>query len=285
MEKLTFPIRGEKFQLSVEATDHLCHKRTKYQTIDIYETEVFGKVMLLDGHVQLTTFDERAYHECLVQIPLLNLPSAKKALVIGGGDGGAIRELCKHPSLEQIDLVEIDEEVIYGSKKFLPSVGSNSFDDPRVRIYIQDAIDYVHNENGTYDLIIMDSTDVYEDQPDSLSVELFSDQFYADCREALTESGVLVTQADNPVFCPYSLEKIGQRLAKIFHHSEAYVGLVPSFGGFSAFCYGAKKELFTPTWNFNLGNQAGMQVDLEYLNPLTYNLAFNYFNFNPFRTA
>src|SRR5688572_17099164 len=109
---LSFPIRGDKLSMRVAVKEHLHHQVTQYQTIDIYDTEVFGKVLLLDGHVQLSVLDERAYHESLVHIPMLSLDSPKRALVVGGGDGAVLRELCKHATLETIDMVEIDQGVI-----------------------------------------------------------------------------------------------------------------------------------------------------------------------------
>ncbi len=108
----TIPIRSDKLQMSFAVTSELCNVQTEFQNVTILDTEVFGKALLLDGHIQLTDFDEAAYHECLVQIPAQNLPRFERALVIGGGDGGAIRELCKHPSVTHIDMVEIDQGVI-----------------------------------------------------------------------------------------------------------------------------------------------------------------------------
>src|SRR5437016_3483304 len=112
MESITIPIRGDKLAMLVAVTDRVHRRKTRFQEIDIVDTEVFGRMLLLDGHVQLCTFDEHAYHEALVQIPMLSLEDPKRALVVGGGDGGVIRELCRHRGLEAIDMVEIDQGVI-----------------------------------------------------------------------------------------------------------------------------------------------------------------------------
>ncbi|HLK13500.1 MAG TPA: hypothetical protein VKT78_01735, partial [Fimbriimonadaceae bacterium] len=106
MSSLTFPIRGRALSMSVEVRAHVAHVESEFQTIDVYDTEAFGRVLLLDGHIQLAALDEHAYHECLVRIPALNHPVPRRALVVGGGDGGAIRELCRFPSLEAIEMVE-----------------------------------------------------------------------------------------------------------------------------------------------------------------------------------
>src|SRR3954469_10253387 len=103
MESLKVPIRGGKLDMLVAVTDRVHRRKTKFQEIDIVDTEVFGRMLFLDGHVQLCTFDEHAYHEALVQIPMMSISSAKRALVIGGGDGGVVRELSRHQPLETID--------------------------------------------------------------------------------------------------------------------------------------------------------------------------------------
>src|SRR3954469_12736883 len=139
---LDFPIRSDKLRMSVRASELLCRYQSNFQAIDIYQTEVFGKVLMLDGHIQLTEFDERAYHESLVQIPLMSIDQPKTALVVGGGDGGVLRELCKHPSIEHIDMVEIDAEVIEAGRRFMPELSDGAFDDPRVNLLIQVAFPF-----------------------------------------------------------------------------------------------------------------------------------------------
>ena len=112
MPHLDFPVRGDRLSMSVRIRDRVFQRITEFQHIEIVDTDVFGKVLLLDGHIQLTEFDERAYHEALVQVPLLSLATPRSALVIGGGDGGVVREICRHASIEQIDMVEIDAGVV-----------------------------------------------------------------------------------------------------------------------------------------------------------------------------
>jgi spermidine synthase len=261
-----FPIRGKKLSMSVETLEHLLHKETIFQTIDVYDTEVFGKILLLDGHVQLTDFDEHAYHESLVHIPMLSIPEPKRALIIGGGDGGVLRELCRHQSLESITMVEIDEGVIEASKEILPMLSSGGFDDPRVQIKIEDAFAFVKKETAKYDLIVVDVTDVYEEESGELSEQLFTENFYRDLKNLLSERGFVVTQADNSVFCPYSMEEILRIFKGVFQKVGSYQALVPSFGGFSGYCWASNQnEIAAQLPSNNLG--------LVYLNEATYALA------------
>jgi spermidine synthase len=270
-ETLVFPIRGEKLSVNVQVKECIFHLRTKFQEIDIYDSEVFGRILLLDGHIQLTEFDEHAYHESLVQIPLMALDAPKAALVVGGGDGAVVRELSRSPSLEVIDMVEIDEGVISAVREHMPSLPDGAFDDPRVHVHVADAFPYVKGTRKRYDLIVVDSTDTYEGEEGALSEMLFTHEFYSDCKTALAEEGIVVTQADNLVFCPYSLASIQQLFHSVFPKTGSYQALVPSFGGFSGFAWGSKG--------------AGMKTNFEasssfrYLNEETYNLAFTSLRF------
>lgn len=276
MQPLTVPIRGQKLAMLVDVQDRVHTRKTAFQEIDIVDTEVFGRMLLLDGHVQLCTFDEHAYHEALVQIPMLSLESPKRALVIGGGDGGVVRELCRHRNLETIDMVEIDQGVIDACTEFMPSLSAGCFGDHRVKVHVKDAFGFVKNTKTPYDLVVMDSTDVYEEEDGGLSERLFSESFYRDCLNALTPSGFVVTQADNLIFCPYSLELIQADFKKVFSRTGAYQAIVPSFGGFSGFCWGSRGAETSEEFD---ADKAGL-LDLRYLNEKTYALAFEPFSFS-----
>jgi spermidine synthase len=265
MSSLKFPIRSDKLQYEVAYKNHVSYLKTEFQQIDIYDTYAFGKVLLLDGHVQLAELDEHCYHEALVHPTMLSLENARRALIVGGGDGGALRELVKHPSLETIEMVEIDEGVIETCKTHLPDVSGNAFEDPRVAVHIADAFEFAKNVENPYDIIVMDVTDVYEEDDESLSEALFGDEFHRDICNALSESGFLVTQADNLVFCPYSLDGILSMLGRYFNNVGSYWALVPSFGGFSGFAWASHsstvRESMPPT-----------AIPLRYLNSTTYAL-------------
>lgn len=239
--------------------------RSDFQQIDILETDVFGKVLLLDGHIQLAEFDERAYHESLVHVPLLSIGTPKRALVVGGGDGGVLRELVKHRDLQRIDMVEIDEEVVKTCREHLPAVSDGAFDDPRVNLHIADAFPFIKEVSEPYDLIIMDVTDVYEDEEGELSQQLFTQSFHEDCRKALSAEGILVSQADNHVFCPYSLEAVLGDFGKVFPRTGWYQALIPSFGGYSAFAWASNATEIRRDF-------PGADFELAYLNDVTWRL-------------
>jgi spermidine synthase len=276
---LTIPLRGERIAYSMAPVEHFFTRQSRFQTIDIYETEVFGKVLTLDGHVQLTQFDEHAYHESLVHLPGLSLEEPRRALVVGGGDGGVLRELCRYRSLEVVEMVEIDEEVVKVCREHLPEVSGGAFEDPRVRLHIGDAFPFVKEVAEPYDLIVVDSTDVYEAETGLLSERLFTEEFYRDCHRALTEGGIVVTQADNPVYCPYSTRGALETFGSVFARTGAYLALVPSFGGYSACGWASKgRELAR---EFPEGKAAGM--GLRYLNRQTWAIAFTELSFCPVR--
>lgn len=264
---LRIPIRGERYSLNVEVKELLATRQTEFQLIEVVDTFSFGKALLLDGHIQFTSLDEFAYHESLVQIPLLSIASPKRALVIGGGDGGVIRELCRNNTLEHIDMVEIDPAVIEVCRQALPELSAGAFDDPRVHLHVQDAFPFIKHVTDPYDLIVADSTDVYEDEEGGLSQQLFTEAFYTDCKNSLTPQGLLVTQADNLVFCPYSLENILQIFGAVFPVTGSYQALVPSFGGFSGFAWASKGAKLSPL-------MPPTSVTFKYLNSTTYALGF-----------
>jgi spermidine synthase len=265
---LTFPIRGERLSMQAEVSAWVHRRKTEFQTIDIVDTYAFGRTLLLDGHIQLTEMDEHAYHESLVQIPMLSLAKPRRALVIGGGDGGVVRELARHPEMEVIDMVEIDAGVVEACREHMPSLNAGAFDDPRVRLHLEDAFAFVKRVTVPYDLIVADSTDTYEGEDGALSEMLFTAEFYRDCQRALAADGLLVTQADNLVFCPYSLESILKMFGSVFARTGSYQALVPSFGGFSGYAWASNGAAVAPDLS------RGSGLGLRYLNDATLAFAF-----------
>lgn len=275
IDRLTFPIRSDKLTMTASVREHLLSRKTKFQQIDILDTEVFGRVLLLDNHIQLTELDEHAYHEALVQIPLLSMDQPKSALVIGGGDGGVLRELAKHSSIEHVDMVEIDAGVLEASREFLSGVSDGAFCDPRMHIHVADAFPFVKQTVRKYDLIVADSTDTYEEEDGALSEMLFTDEFYRDCFNALAETGILVTQADNLLFCPYSLEGIQAMFSRVFPRTGSYQAIIPSFGGFSGYCWASKGAQVSERYP----SEKAADLNLRYLNEATWSYAFSKLSF------
>lgn len=263
---LYIPTRSDKLGLQVEVRSVVLDVQTEFQRVQVIDTLTLGRVLLLDGHVQLSELDEHAYHESLVHVPLCSAGEARRALVVGGGDGGVIRELCRHRTIEHIDMVEIDPGVIEACRTDMPFVSDGAFDDPRVHLHIGDAFAFVKSAVEPYDLIVVDCTDVYEETEEALSADLFTAEFYADLRRLLAPSGFVVSQADNLVFCPYSTEGAVEKFKSSFANVGTYWCVVPSFGGFSGFVWGSSANAPSAT--------LPPCVDgLRYLNATTYALA------------
>ena len=223
------PYLGSRLQLRV---DKLLHEdRTEHQHLIVFENEAFGRVLALDGIVQTTERDEFIYHEMFVHVPVLAHGAVRRVLIIGGGDGGSLEETLKHRSIERVTMVELDPDVIALSRRFLPSIGGDAFDDPRTDLVIGDGLAYVAEGSGGFDLIIVDSTD-----PVGPGRVLFTEAFYRDCKACLKPGGVLVTQNSIPFLQP---EVIGAPLAALgrqFADTTCYLAAVPSyFGGDMAF--------------------------------------------------
>ncbi len=220
--------------LSIEIEKILFSQKSIFQQIDLFETKYHGRMLVLDGIIQLTDFDEFAYQEMLVHIPMVAHPFPEKVLVIGGGDGGVLREVAKHDTVLSIDICEIDEKVIQVSKNFLPGM-SIGFDDPRVSIHIADGSEFVQHHPATYDVIIVDSSD-----PVGPGEILFEKKFYDHSRGALKKNGILSVQAESFFLHPDKVKKIVRNIKDLFlYHGYAY-SLIPTFtGGHVGICIGS----------------------------------------------
>jgi len=218
---------GQSFAVSQE----IFHEKTEFQDLVIFENETFGRVMMLDGVVQLTEKDEPVYHEMMTHVPLFAHGSPSSVLVIGGGDGGILREVLKHPAVKRAVLVEIDPQVIETSKTYFPKVSNGAFDDPRVEIVVQDAAKYVKEIDETFDVILCDSTD-----PMGPGALLFTEGFYADCKKRLKKEGIFVNQNGVPFLQEEEIPLTLKNRAPHFEYVEFFVAPVPTYaGGFMAF--------------------------------------------------
>jgi spermidine synthase len=186
---------GEGSAISLELKDKVHDVQSQYQRVEVFETTRFGKLMTLDGLVMVTERDEFVYHEMLVHPALFTHQNPKRVLIIGGGDCGTLREVLKHDSVEQVDMVELDQAVTDAAAIHFPTLHAASFD-PRARLYFQDGIAWVADaEPGAYDVILIDSTD-----PVGPAQGLFSVDFYRNCQRALATGGVLAAQSESPLF-------------------------------------------------------------------------------------
>ncbi len=217
------------------------HKETTpFQDLEIVEMEEFGRALILDGIVQTTVKDEFMYHEMLAQVPLFTHPNPEKVLVVGGGDGGTIREVMKHKEVKEAYLIEIDTKVIAACKEFLPET-SYALEDERCHIIIEDGIKYLKEHQNEFDIILIDSSD-----PIGPAMKLFVKEFYQDIYGALKEDGLFVAQTGSPIFNKDLLRTVYEAIDSIFPVAKTYLTTVPTYvGGFWTFTLGSKK--FDPT--------------------------------------
>ena len=209
----------------------LHHEKTAHHDLMVFENPSFGRVLALDGAIQTTEGDEYVYHEMLVHTPILAHGRARRVLIVGGGDGGALRETLRHNGVEHAVLVDIDETVIALSRKYLPKINAGAFDDPRTEIVIADGSSFVRRTENRFDVVIVDSTD-----PIGPGEALFSEEFYAGCKRCLTPGGILVTQNGVPAVQGNEVTQSYQRLRAHFADVTFYLAPVPTYhGGFMAF--------------------------------------------------
>ncbi len=212
--------------LSLKVKNVLLREKSEYQLIEILDTLDWGRILMLDGLMMTTEKDEFFYHETIVHLPMSIKPNTKKVMVIGGGDGGTVRELCKYPSIESIVLVEIDKAVIEASKKFLPTL-SSSLDDSRVQIVAQDASEYIKQvSKDSFDLIISDSSD-----PEGFAATLIETDFYKLIMNALTPEGVFIAQSGSNILQQDELKTTWKNLSSVFPHNEIAWSITPTYPG------------------------------------------------------
>lgn len=220
---------------SCKATQTLRTEQTQYQHLAVVETEQFGKMLLLDGMVQTTQKDEWVYHEMITQVALNIHPNPENVLIIGGGDGGTLREVVRHPEVKRGILVEIDERVVQASRDFFPELCC-AFADPKAEVVIRDGIEYVKENNSRFDVVIVDST-----EPVGPAVQLFSKQFYQDVFNSLKEGGILVAQSESPFFNADVIQMAYAGIKQAFPIAALYLASIPTYpSGLWSFTIGSK---------------------------------------------
>lgn len=238
LNETLYPDWGQRFRFTRE----LARVKSAFQDIAIFETESHGRVLTLDGIVQITERDEFVYQEMLTHVPLLAHGEAANVLIIGAGDGGVLKHVLMHKNVRHALMAEIDGEVIRLSKEFLPGIGGGAWDDPRAEVLVGDGIDYVSRApDGAYDVIIVDSTD-----PIGVGEVLFTDAFYENAARILSPRGLIVNQCGVPFMQADELYETSRRRAKFFPHVTAYVAAVPTYvGGFMTLGWAGKDPALT----------------------------------------
>ena len=248
---------GVSLALQVEET--LFSKPSQFQQIDIYRTKNYGKMLVLDGIIQLTERDEFTYQEMMANMPLMSHPDPKHVLLIGGGDGGILREIGRHKGVEVIDFCEIDEMVIEVSKQFLPTLACG-FDDPRVHVHIQDGNQFLQEHPNAYDVIIVDSSD-----PIGPGEVLFKKPFYQGLKESLKPGGVIATQGESFFLHEDCVVNLVEVTRELFDQQAYATILVPTYpGGHISICMASLGPRFGKPVR---PMPQGLQEQLKYYSP------------------
>jgi spermidine synthase len=214
------------FQQRFQLRAHLWEGRSEYQHVEIVDTVAFGRALVLDDAMQTTEADEFLYHEPLVHIPLLAHPNPRRVLVVGGGDGGALRHVLMHQTVEKAVQVEIDELVVRACQEWLPSLAGGAFEHPRAELIIGDGLAYMRDVSEPFDVILVDSTD-----PVGPAEGLISEEFYRLAAGALSEHGIFAMQTGSPLLMRDELDAAASRMGSVFPIVRTYLGHVPSYPG------------------------------------------------------
>ncbi|AHL23303.1 polyamine aminopropyltransferase [Thermococcus nautili] len=225
------------YGVGFKVKERLFETQTKYQRLELYQTEGFGKLLVLDGTVQLVEIGEESYHEVLVHPVMLAHPNPKRVLIIGGGDGGTLREVLRHESVEKATMVEIDEMVVEVSRIYL-GIDRGAFDDPRAELIIGDGVKYLKETEERFDVIIVDSTD-----PVGPAKLLFSEEFYRSAYEKLNEKGLYITQAGSVYLFTNELLDAYKAMKKVFDRVYYFSFPVIGYASPWSFLVGVKGDL------------------------------------------
>ena len=256
------------FRIRVE--QRLYGAKSEFQHIEIFENGDLGRFLVIDDFLMLTEWDEFVYHEMMVHPVMCVNPDIKRVLVIGGGDGGTVRELVRYQQIEHIDLIEIDEEVVRACKQFLPSTASK-LDDVRVRVRFEDGVKWVRGiEEAHYDLIVVDSTD-----PVGPGEGLFTPDFYQDCHRILTSKGIMINQHESPYFENDAKEmvQIHEKIKAVFPLAAVYQAHIPTYAS-GHWLFGFASKSLSPTKNVDFHRWNALNLKTKYYNAGVHQGAF-----------
>ncbi|WEK56444.1 MAG: polyamine aminopropyltransferase [Candidatus Cohnella colombiensis] len=254
----------ENFGITMKIKQTYVHEQTDFQELAMIETEEYGNMLLLDGMVMTTEKDEFVYHEMVAHPALFTHPNPEQVLIVGGGDGGVIREVLKHPKVKKAVLVDIDGKVIEYSKKYLPSI-AGKMEDPRAEIIVNDGYMHIHDHKNTYDVIMVDST-----EPVGPAVNLFTKGFYQGIYEALKEDGIFIAQTDNPWFKADLIQSVNRDVKEVFPIVRVYCANIPTYpSGLWTFTMGSKK--YDP---LEVDEKSIPELDTKYYTPRLHKAAF-----------
>jgi spermidine synthase len=241
--------------------------QSDFQQVDVFDTYIFGRVLVLYGSIMITERDEFIYHEMISHVAMNVHPSPKKILVIGGGDGGTVRELVKHPKVQKVTLVEIDKMVVDVCKEYFPEVASE-FDNPKVEVRFDDGARFVAEGKTKYDVIIIDSSD-----PIGPAEVLFQKTFHEHCFDRLEKDGIFISQTESPFFNAETISRVHRNLKAIFPVSELYTASIPTYpSGLWSFAFSSKK--YHPVRDIKRKYFTDLKLNTKYYNLDVHEAAF-----------
>lgn len=254
---------------SIGVTEHFHHEQSPFQTIDFYKSNDFGTFFTLDGYMMVNQKDEFIYHDMIVHVPMAVNPEIKKVLVIGGGDGGTVRELTRYSTIEEIHLVEIDERVVRLCQKFLPQTACR-LEDPRVKMFFEDGLKFVEDKENEYDLILVDSTD-----PIGPGEGLFTTVFYNDCYKSLTADGIMINQHESPYYDGdvHEMKKAHKKLYKTFPICRVYQFHMPTYAS-GHWLFGFASKTLDPVIDHKVDRWEALGLETGYYNSGIHKAAF-----------
>jgi spermidine synthase len=211
----------------------LADEQTPYQHLQFVQTEFFGNAMILDGIIQMTERDNMGDHEMIVHVPMLAFGQPKRVLIVGGGDGGALQQVLRYESVQEVTVCELDQRVVDLSRQFFAAGFGDPWTDPRVKMLLRDAFGYLEESPGQFDVIISDTTD-----PIGMAERLFSDEFYKLVVRALVRGGTAATQCEQPFFDSDLIQQIYRSARALTKHPAYYYANIPTYpGGGIGFMY------------------------------------------------
>lgn len=253
-------------EIRVLVTDVVHEERSAYGLLQVFDTPFYGRMLVLDGVIQATLSDDSIYSETMVYGPCLRHGAPGRILVIGGGDGGAIKHALRVPSVREVVLVEIDPAVIDVSRRHLPELSDGAFDDPRVQVVHADGAEFVRRRGNAFDVVVLDLTDP---MPGGPAEPLYAEPFYRDVREALTPGGVVALHAGSLIFQPAEAGAVRRRLEAVWPEVALHVATVPAYQ-LSPFAFFLAANSPSPSMAEIERRYAGFGLAAEFVTPEVY---------------
>lgn len=262
---------ADDVKFSIKIDEHILTEQTKFQRIDFFRSKTFGTFFTIDGLIMVTEKDEFAYHDMICHPAFATNPSIKNVLIIGGGDGGTAREVSRYPTVEKIDMVEIDERVVRLCQQYLPQTSSALDQDKRIKLIFEDGVKFVNNApDGLYDLILVDSTD-----PIGPGEGLFSREFYNDCYRILNDNGILINQHESPYYesDAREMKRAHKKIKSIFPIAKVYEFHMPTYSS-GHWLFGFASKTLDPINDAKLEEWEKFNIKTKYYNPQLHKASF-----------